>query len=89
MGLSLPAVSKCLSTPEGCQERCGHSGGCGPAALRPPLHDRGWSLSATGTAWVLALGAFVVAAFAGRSVVLIIIAIIMIDVTFGDERFAA
>ncbi|TDB77516.1 MFS transporter [Micromonospora sp. KC721] len=44
------------------------------------LHDRGWSLPATGAAWVLALGAFVVAGFAGRSVVLVIIAIIMIDV---------
>ncbi|MEU4482551.1 MFS transporter [Micromonospora sp. NPDC023966] len=49
------------------------------------LHDRGWSLPATGAAWVLALGAFVVAAFAGRSVVLIIIAIIMIDVALQTQ----
>ncbi|MEU2664172.1 MFS transporter [Micromonospora sp. NPDC007220] len=49
------------------------------------LHDRGWSLAATGTAWVLALGAFVVAAFAGRSVVLTIIAIIMLDVALQTQ----
>ena len=49
------------------------------------LHDRGWSLPATGAAWVLALGAFVIAAFAGRSVVLIIIAIIMIDVALQTQ----
>ncbi|MEV1315090.1 MFS transporter [Micromonospora arborensis] len=49
------------------------------------LHDRGWSLPATGAAWVLALGAFVVAAFAGRSVALIIIAIIMIDVALQTQ----
>ena len=34
------------------------------------LHDRGWSLPATGAAWALALVAFVVAAFAAHSVVL-------------------
>jgi len=49
------------------------------------LHDRGWSLAATGVAWVLALGAFVVAAFAGRSVVLVIIVIIMIDVALQGQ----
>ncbi|MEV4483536.1 MFS transporter [Micromonospora coxensis] len=49
------------------------------------LHDRGWSLPATGTAWVLALGAFVVAVFAGRSVVLVIIAIMMIDVALQTQ----
>ncbi|WBB69201.1 MFS transporter [Micromonospora sp. WMMD812] len=49
------------------------------------LHDRGWSLPATGAAWVVALGAFVVAAFAGRSVALIIIAIIMIDVALQTQ----
>ncbi|WP_230688802.1 MFS transporter [Micromonospora sp. WMMC415] len=49
------------------------------------LHDRGWSLPATGAAWVVALGAFVVAAFAGRSVVLIIIAIVMIDVALQTQ----
>ncbi|MDH6466436.1 putative MFS family arabinose efflux permease [Micromonospora sp. A200] len=49
------------------------------------LHDRGWSLPATGAAWVLALSAFVVAAFAGRSVVLVIVAIIMIDVALQTQ----
>ena len=49
------------------------------------LHDRGWSLPATGAAWVLALGAFVVATFASRSVVLIIVAIIMIDVALQTQ----
>ncbi|MCW3843748.1 MFS transporter [Micromonospora yasonensis] len=49
------------------------------------LHDRGWSLPATGTAWILALGAFVVAAFAGRSVVLIITAAIMIDIALQTQ----
>ncbi|WP_422769783.1 MFS transporter [Plantactinospora sp. WMMC1484] len=49
------------------------------------LHDRGWSLPATGTAWVLALGAFVVATFAGRSVVLVIIVIIVIDVALQTQ----
>lgn len=49
------------------------------------LHDRGWSLPATGAAWVLALGAFAVAAFAGRSVALIIIAIVMIDVALQTQ----
>ncbi|MFC4018421.1 MFS transporter [Micromonospora sp. GCM10011542] len=49
------------------------------------LHDRGWSLPATGAAWVLALGAFVVAAHAGRSVALVVIAIIMIDVALQTQ----
>ena len=49
------------------------------------LHDRGWSLPATGAAWVLALGAFAVAVLAGRSVVLIVIAIVVIDVTLQTQ----
>ncbi|WP_246016838.1 MFS transporter [Micromonospora pisi] len=49
------------------------------------LHDRGWSLPATGAAWILALGAFVVAAFAGRSVVLVVIVIVMIDVALQAQ----
>ncbi|MGI5149951.1 MFS transporter [Plantactinospora sp. CA-294935] len=49
------------------------------------LHDRGWSLPATGAAWVLALGAFVGAAFAGRSVVLVVIVIIMIDIALQGQ----
>ncbi|MCG5443105.1 MFS transporter [Micromonospora sp. NIE79] len=49
------------------------------------LHDRGWSLPATGAAWVLALTAFVVAAFAVRSVVLVIIVIVMLDVALQTQ----
>ncbi|MEE6308458.1 MFS transporter [Plantactinospora veratri] len=49
------------------------------------LHDGGWSLPATGAAWVLALGAFVCAAFAGRSVVLVVIVIIVIDVALQGQ----
>lgn len=49
------------------------------------LHDRGWSLPATGVAWTLALGAFVVAAFVGRSVAPLIIVIIVIDVAFQTQ----
>lgn len=44
------------------------------------LHDRGWSLPATGVAWTLALLAFVVATFAGRSVVLVLVAIVVLDI---------
>jgi predicted MFS family arabinose efflux permease len=49
------------------------------------LHDRGWSLPATGAAWALALGAFFVATFAGRSVVLVVIVIVMIDVALQTQ----
>lgn len=49
------------------------------------LHDRGWSVPATGAAWVLALTAFVVAAFAVRSVVLVIIVIVMLDVALQTQ----
>ncbi|MET7451920.1 MFS transporter [Streptomyces sp. NPDC005574] len=44
------------------------------------LHDRGLSLPATGIAWALALAAFVLAAFAGQSVVLVVVVIILIDI---------
>ncbi|MGW4461600.1 MFS transporter [Micromonospora sp. NPDC004704] len=49
------------------------------------LHDRGWSLPATGAAWMLALGAFVVAVFAGRSVVLVVIVVVVIDVALQGQ----
>ncbi|MFG1677399.1 MFS transporter [Micromonospora sp. NPDC049282] len=49
------------------------------------LHDRGWSLPATGAAWSLALGAFVVAAFAGRSLALVLVAVVMIDVALQTQ----
>jgi predicted MFS family arabinose efflux permease len=44
------------------------------------LHDRGWSLPATGIAWLVVLVAFVLAGFAGRSVVLLLVAVVAVDV---------
>ncbi|MBU2661930.1 MFS transporter [Actinoplanes bogorensis] len=44
------------------------------------LHDRGWSLPATGIGWGVVLIAFVLLRFAGHSVPLLIVAIIMLDV---------
>ncbi|MGQ5262437.1 MFS transporter [Micromonospora sp. ZYX-F-536] len=49
------------------------------------LHDRGWSLPATGAAWVLAVGAFVGAAFAGRSALLLVIVIVVVDVVLQAQ----
>ena len=44
------------------------------------LHDRGWSIPATGAGWVLTVVAFLIAALAGESLVLLIIAIVVLDV---------
>ena len=44
------------------------------------LHDRGWSLPASGAAWVLALFAFVAAIFAGHSVAVLIVVIVLVDI---------
>jgi predicted MFS family arabinose efflux permease len=44
------------------------------------LHDRGWSLPATGAAWAAVLVTFVVAAFAGRSVALVLVVVVVLDV---------
>jgi predicted MFS family arabinose efflux permease len=44
------------------------------------LHDRGWSLPATGAAWGLGVVAFGVAALAGHSVVLLLVAIVLLDI---------
>lgn len=44
------------------------------------LHDRGWSLPATGAAWMLVLGSFVAALFGSHSVVVIIVVVVVIDV---------
>ncbi len=44
------------------------------------FHDRGWSLPATGVAWTLALVAFVVAARSGRSVPLLLVAVVLLDI---------
>ncbi|MGW3786277.1 MFS transporter [Micromonospora chokoriensis] len=49
------------------------------------LHDSGLSLPSTGVAWVLALGAFVLAAIAGRSAVLVVVAIVMLDVALQTQ----
>ena len=43
------------------------------------LHDRGWSLPATGAAWGLALLSFVLALFAGRSAALVIVVVVVLD----------
>ena len=44
------------------------------------LHDRGWSLPASGIALTLVLASFVLAAFAGRSVVLVLVVVVVLDV---------
>jgi predicted MFS family arabinose efflux permease len=44
------------------------------------LHDRGWSLPATGAAWVLALAAFALAGVGARSIVLVLLAVLLLDV---------
>ena len=49
------------------------------------LHDRGWSLPATGAAWGLVLVAFVIARFASHSVLLILVAIIVLDVAMQAQ----
>ncbi|MDG4827208.1 MFS transporter [Asanoa sp. WMMD1127] len=43
------------------------------------LHDRGWSIPATGVAWLVVLLSFALAALAGRSVVLLIVAVVTLD----------
>lgn len=44
------------------------------------LHDRGWSLPATGAAWAVVLITFVIAAFAGHSVVLVLVVVVVLDI---------
>jgi len=44
------------------------------------LHDRGWSVPATGIGWVLALVSFGLAALAPRSVVVLVVAIVVLDI---------
>lgn len=44
------------------------------------LHDRGWSLPATGWGWAAIVGSFVVAAFSARSVAGIIVAVVLLDI---------
>ncbi len=44
------------------------------------LHDRGWSVPASGIGWAVVVVAFVVAALGGRSVVAVVVAILLLDV---------
>jgi len=44
------------------------------------LHDRGWSIPATGIGWVLALISFALAALGGHSVVVLIVAVVLLDI---------
>ncbi len=44
------------------------------------LHDAGWSVRASGLGWALVVVAFGLAALAGRSVVLVVVAILVLDV---------
>jgi predicted MFS family arabinose efflux permease len=44
------------------------------------LHDRGYSLPATGGAWALALIAFIVASFSGRSVAGVLVTVVLLDI---------
>jgi predicted MFS family arabinose efflux permease len=50
------------------------------AARAGKLHDRGWSVPATGAAGLILLLAFVVAALGGRSVALVLIAVVLLDI---------
>ncbi|MEV4412657.1 MFS transporter [Catellatospora sp. NPDC049609] len=49
------------------------------------LHDRGWSVPATGAAWALALVMFAVAAAAGRSVVLLVVVAVVLDIALQAQ----
>jgi predicted MFS family arabinose efflux permease len=55
-------------------------GGALAAQRAGRLHDAGWSLPATGAAWLLALVAFALAGLAGHSVILLIVAIVLLDI---------
>jgi predicted MFS family arabinose efflux permease len=44
------------------------------------LHDRGWSLPATGLCWALAVVSFLIAALAGHSVPLLLVATVLVDI---------
>ncbi|MEO7235941.1 MAG: hypothetical protein ABIW80_11285 [Lapillicoccus sp.] len=44
------------------------------------LHDRGWSVAATGAGWALVLVAFALAGVARSSVVLLVVAVVLVDV---------
>ena len=44
------------------------------------LHDRGWSVPATGAGWMLVLASFALAGFARASLVILVVAIIGLDI---------
>ncbi len=44
------------------------------------LHDRGWSLPATGAAWTLVLVSFTLASFAKHSVVIVLVVVVLLDI---------
>jgi predicted MFS family arabinose efflux permease len=50
------------------------------------LHDRGWSVPATGASWALALVAFIVAAVAGRTVAGLLVAIVALDIAIQSAN---
>ncbi len=50
------------------------------------LHDRGWSLPATGLAWVLAVASFALSCFAGNSVALLIVVVFVLDVAIQGQN---
>ncbi|AXJ10909.1 MFS transporter [Arthrobacter sp. PM3] len=50
------------------------------------LHDRGWSLPATGIAWVLAVASFVLSCFAGSSVALLVVVVFVLDVAVQGQN---
>ncbi|ODU04389.1 MAG: MFS transporter [Pseudonocardia sp. SCN 72-86] len=50
------------------------------------LHDRGWSLPATGVAWSLGVVTFVAAAFVGHSLVLVLVVVVALDVAIQAQN---
>ncbi len=50
------------------------------------LHDRGWSLPATGIAWALVLASFVIAAFSGASVWMLVAVVFLLDVAIQGQN---
>lgn len=50
------------------------------------LHDRGWSLPASGVAWALAVVTFVLSAFAGHSIVLVLVVVVLLDVAIQAQN---
>jgi len=50
------------------------------------LSDRGWSIPATGIAWLAALAAWVIAGYAGQSLIGLLIAVILLDVAVQGQN---